>query len=423
MASKNLKAIVASRGHYTVKVNNKEALAFDSETILEGARKLPANVYQWGTGGLAPGIEKQGRLPVKNYLGTHFPVEIMTRPVYAQHTERKRSPCWACRFDHCGILTITEGPYKGFVGEEPEYEGFAAFASNIDQRDPLGVVVLSNDCDRLGMDLNEAGWIIAWVMECYEKGLITKKDTDGLDMTWGNVEATRAMLRKIAYREGIGDLLAEGVMRAAQRLAGGEAADMAIYLNNGVTPRGHDHRSHWTMILDVATSNSGTDEHGIQSPAPSSVGLPAATDLFSPEGTAAVLAAGAGKYHFDDCLGICRLSIMGSSTDKLINALNDVTGWDFKVEEVREVGLRISNLLRAFNVRHGLTPEREYPSERYASAALKGEGKGKAFLPVFEKARQDYYQNMGWDVTTGRPLPETLRRFSLDYVIKDLYKD
>ncbi|MDD5289257.1 MAG: aldehyde ferredoxin oxidoreductase C-terminal domain-containing protein, partial [Dehalococcoidales bacterium] len=280
--------------------------------------------------------------------------------------------------------------------------------------------------DRLGMDTNEAGWIIAWIMECYDKKLLTKNDTDGLEMTWGNVEAAKAMLRKIAYREGIGDLLAEGAMRAAEHL-GGEAANLAIYTKKGNTPRGHDHRNNWTMILDVCTSDSSTDETGGRNPPPSSVGLPPETDLFTPEGAAAMLAVAPGKYHFHDSLGICRLTLFGTKDfgtkeTRIIEVLNAVTGWDFKYEEMRQLCHRVSNLLRAFNVRHGLTPELEAPSPRYGSAALAGPAPGKSILPVFEEVRNNYYRKMGWDVDTGRPLPATLRSLGLDYVIKDLWQ-
>ena len=128
-------------------------------------------------------------------------------------------------------------------------------------RDVVGAFVLSNDVDRLGFDLNEAGWLLGFVMDCYDRGIITKKDTDGLEMTWGNVEAARTLLHKIATRDGFGNILAEGIKRAAEQI-GGEALNHAVYIQKGHAPRGHDHRSRWTEIVDYATSSQGTIETG-----------------------------------------------------------------------------------------------------------------------------------------------------------------
>lgn len=420
MASKNLKAIAVARGDQAVPVHDRNKLSETSKVMFEEAAKFPLDFVRWGTSLSYPILQVKRSLPVKNYLEHSFPaaaLEEFNGPKYRSHLDRKRIPCWGCRFDHCSVVTIKDGPYAGFVGEEPEYEGFAAWGSLIDQRDPMAALVLSNEVDRLGMDTNEAGWLIAWVMECYEKGLLTTKDTDGLEMTWGNVEATRAMLRKIAFREGIGDLLAEGVMRAAERM-GGEARDLAIYTRKGNTPRGHDHRRGWTMILDVSTSSMGVDETGAQNVAPASVGLPPETDPYTPEGAALLLAGSSGKFQFYDSLVICRLTLYGTANSRVIDALNALTGWDFTEEESVHFGRRSVHLARAFNVRHGLTPQFEAPSARYASAALEGPGQGKTMLPVFEEARKNYYRAMGWDVATGWPLPETLKKYDLEFVTR-----
>ena len=129
---------------------------------------------------------------------------------------------------HCHSYKLTKGQLAGRIVEEPEYEGLAAWGSQIGQTDVLMAILLNHQVDCLGMDCNESGWVIGLVMECYEKGIITEKDTDGLEMTWGNVEAVKAMLNKIANRQGVGDLLAEGTMRVAQHL-GGEALKLGIY--------------------------------------------------------------------------------------------------------------------------------------------------------------------------------------------------
>lgn len=422
MASKNLKAIAVARGPSRVMVKDGEKLRSAFKEVLDWAKRSPLNIYQWGTSIAYPTTGKMGRLPIRNYTGTDYPEpDPFTAPHYRPLFKRKRTPCWACQFDHCAIMEVKQGPYAGTVIDEPEYEGLAAWSCLIDQNDPVAAAVLSNDVDLLGMDTNEAGWIIAWVMECFERGLLTTKDTDGLEMTWGNVEATRAMLRKIANREGIGDILAEGAMRAARRI-GGEAAGLAVYTLKGNTPRGHDHRSNWHIMLDVSTSDTGTDAAQV-SGTPAELGLPPDIDLFTPEGAGAYLAAGYGWSTLRDSMGLCYLSILGAPKEAVLAALNAATGWDFTVAESDEFGRRVAHLLRAFDARHGLTPKVEAPSARYGSAAIQGPApaRERSILSVWEEARRAFHVKMGWDAESGRPLPETLRRFGLDHVVKDIW--
>ena len=143
-------------------------------------------------------------LPVKNYSTNLFPEYLeFSRESIEPLFEIKRTPCWACRFDHRRMLKAKSGAYAGYVGKEPEYEQWAHWGSNIGQKDPIAAFVLSNEVDGLGMDCNHVGWIISWLMECFEKGLMSKDDIDGLEMGWGNVEATLTMLKKIAARQGI----------------------------------------------------------------------------------------------------------------------------------------------------------------------------------------------------------------------------
>ena len=421
MASKNLKAIAVARGWKRPAVADKEKLNSLAKLILEDVQKVPLNIFQWGTGNTYPIAEKGGWLPIKNYLETTYAEkERFSGPKYRPMFKRQRTPCWGCRFDHVARVTIIEGPYAGFVGDEPEYESFAAFGSLTLQNDPAAAVVLSNEVDRLGMDINETGWIMAWVMECYEKGLITKEDTGGLEMTWGNVEAMRALVRKIAYREGFGNILAEGAMRAAQKF-GSEAAKLAIFTGKGNTPRGHDHRIMWHMILDASTADTGTDQAGLTVASPATLGLSLDTDIYTAEGAASMLAAGGGKMPFQDTIGMCRLALIGVPNPRITETLNAATGWNLSEDDVWAIGRRLIHLLRAFNARHGQSPRNDFPSARYASDPASGPAKGNTFLPVFERARRSYYQKMGWDLDTGRPLPETLRKFDLDYVIKDLW--
>ena len=260
MGSKKLKAIAVERGHQKVEIANPERY---SEAVKEFAKNFHAMkhpLFQYGTADLVGMAKKLGWLPVKNYTTSEFPeFERFTGESIRASFKTKSTPCWACRKGHTCRIQIEEGPYAGFEGEEPDYEGVAAMGSLIGQTDPATTIVLCNLVDRLGMDINESGYVIAWLMECYEKGYLKKNDLDGLEMTWGNAGAVQEMLKKIAHRQGCGNLLAEGVKRASEKI-GGEAAGCAVYTMKGASPRTHDHRANWPELIDTCLSNTGTIE-------------------------------------------------------------------------------------------------------------------------------------------------------------------
>ncbi|MFQ6074629.1 MAG: aldehyde ferredoxin oxidoreductase C-terminal domain-containing protein, partial [Candidatus Bathyarchaeia archaeon] len=307
---------------------------------------------------------------------------------------------------------LTEGRYAGEIVEEPEYEQFAAWGPAIDQKDVASAIMLSKEVDRLGMDTNEGGWVIGFAMECYEKGLLTKEDLNGMEMRWGDAEAARLMLNLIARREGIGDVLAEGVKRAARQI-GGDAPRFAIHTMKGNTPRGHDHRTRWTEMFDTSVSNTGTIE----------TWAPIAATVYGREMAMEVSASCAntkGAMQLDDSAVICRFNSR-MNVQLLSEGIAAATGWDFTYEEGMQVGRRAVNLLRAFNIRHGIRGELDYPSPRYGSTPINGPAAEKSILPYWPDMLQNYYTLMGWDVPTGKPLPDTLRTLGLGYVVNDIW--
>jgi len=426
MGSKRLKAIVAQRAPGSVPVHDRQPLADVAKALFDRVAK-DQGVYRWGTlRGVARGARGGGWLPVKNYTTNIYnippeEVEKWDGPYLQANYVSGRHNCWACRFSHCTMFTIPEGPYKGFVGEEPEYEQFAAFGPVIGNIDVTAAIVLANECDRLGFENNEMGWLIGLVMECYEKGVLTQEQLDGLDMSWGNVEAVRSLMRKIAHREGIGDLLAEGVMRAAREI-GGEAVNFAIHTAKGNTPRGHDHRSRWTEMFDTATSNTGTMETGgmvfMPLDALQAIGVEGPPDMFSGQEVSTFNAKTKGAMLFEDSLGVCRFNTR-TDVPHLTEAVNAVTGWDMDVQEAMQVGRRAVNLLRAFNIRHGIGPELDAPSRRYGSAPIDGPAVGVSIQPVWDDMLANYYRLLGWD-EKGVPSRETLEALGIGHVAEDL---
>jgi len=427
MGAKKLKAIVVDRGRKAVEVADYERLSSLAKDLFEKVTHTPGSgAYsqaRWGTIGNIETCRDRlarGSLPVKNYTTNLFPeYENFSWNRFGPFFETKRRPCWACRFNHCRIMKVKEGRYAGYVGEEPEYEQVAAWGPIIGQTDVVEAFVLSNQVDRLGLDTNEAGWLIAWMMECYEKGLLSRDDTGGIEMRWGDAEATKAMLSKIARREGIGDILAEGVKRAAEHF-GGQARQLAIYTEKGNTPRAHDHRNVWSKMLDTCTSDTGTDEAGSRV-AKQDLRLPADADPFSAEVVAKRLAASVYRMPLDDCLVMCKFNNRGIGLDYLAELLKAATGWDITAEEVSATGYRVVNLLRVFNIRHGHTAELDAPSPRYSSTPVDGPFKGKTIVPVWRDMVKNYYRLMGWDPETGKPLAETLERLGLAHVTRDIW--
>ena len=431
MGSKRLKAIVAQRAPGSVPVHDQEALAEVARTIFSRVAETPEGregVYRWGTlRGVARSTQGgTGTLPVKNYTTDIYNIspedlEKWDGPYLQQHYVTGRHNCWACRFQHCTMFTIPEGPYKGFEGEEPEYEQFAAFGPAIGNTDVEAAIVLANECDRLGFENNEMGWLIGLVMECYEKGVLTQEQLDDLDMSWGNVEAVRVLMRKMAHREGVGDLLAEGVMRAAQKI-GGEATNFAIHTMKGNTPRGHDHRSRWTELFDTATSNTGTMETGgmglMPTDALEAIGAGVRPGNFSGLEISTFNAKTKGAMLFEDSLGVCRFN---TRTDMIYlpKALNAATGWDMDPQEALDVGRRAVNLLRAFNIRHGISPELDAPSPRYGSTPIDGPATGVSIQSLWEEMIANYYQLLGWN-ENGVPKRETLEALGIGHVADHL---
>ncbi len=425
LGSKKLKAIAVDRGKGRPSVSDSRRLREIGKGMVEKLKTDPALVasFNWGT---LTGITQAGAggwLPVKNYTTSKYPISAEALDKYAQEYNRgqfepKANPCWACKNHHCHKMRITEGPYAGEIVEEPEYEGFAACGPIIGQTDVASTMVIANDVDRWGMDINEMGYLLGLVMECYEKGIITLEDTDGLRMTWGNADATREMLRKIAHREGFGDVLAEGVMRAA-RLIGGDAPSMAVHTMKGNSVRGHDHRVVWLELFDTSLSNTGTIETHRSAPR-QLYGVPAEFDQFDPDAVVSFTAKAKGASPFEDSLGVCRFCTR-LDTLAQVEAVRAATGWDYTFDEAKRVGLRAVNLLRAFNLRHGIGPDLDRPSPRYASTPEDGPAQGVSIMPHWDKMVHDYYDQMGWDPESSKPLPDTLKNLGLEHVAADLW--
>lgn len=429
LASKQLKAIAVERGKNTITLHDPEALKAVAKEMKDEILTYP--FCSWGTtGSFADGmIAKYGMMPIRNLTTTisDFSDEKLNKfgsPYTRTQHNGKKDNCWACPANHCHTYVLSEGEYIGEKVFEPEYECLTSLGPIIGNDDASAAIYLANLTDRLGMDVNEIGWVLGLAIECYEKDVITKEQSDGLELTWGNYKAVEELMYKIANREGFGNILAEGAMIAAQKI-GGEAPNFAVHTMKGVTPRTVEYRHVWPWMLDYCISNTGSNEgyEYILRPADVGIDSPEGQRLnpeLSPEVAVDLTVKTSWSAHFLDCLGVCWFSTNGDNK-RLCEAIRAATGWDFPAEESAEVGIRILNLMRAFNIRCGHTPEMDAPSLRFGGTVPDGMAAGQSFMDHMDEMRTGYYKGKGWDEHTGKPLPETLRKSGLEFAIPEMW--
>jgi aldehyde:ferredoxin oxidoreductase len=272
-------------------------------------------------------------------------------------------------------------------------------------------MMLSGLTDRLGFDNNEAGWLVGWVMEGMEDGWLTEEQV-GFKTGWGDAAGTERILRMTASREGFGDLLAEGVKRASEKL-GGKAADAAIYTMKGNSPRGHDHRNRWAEMFDTCVSGTSTIETHM------SVMNPEAQGPANPINVSSEVARTKGLMQLEDSALTCRFNTR-MNHKRLAAAISAATGWDMGPDEAWDIGRRAVNLMRAFNLQTGLSAEHDRPSFRYGSTPVDGPTEGISIQPHWDEMLRNYYEKMGWHPETGVPTKETLEGLGIGPVWGDL---
>jgi aldehyde:ferredoxin oxidoreductase len=423
MGKKRLKAVAIVRGTRAIRAADPRGIYAAADEIAFDLRTNPAarTLYEYGTLPGVVNLHGLGALPIKNYTTSVAPADVDMKqweaPALRQGFDHRGHQCSACGMHHCHMQVLPRGEHQGQIVDEPEYEGWSGAGWTLGCTDPVAVSWLNTQIDRACVDVNEFGWLCGWVMECQEKGYITERDL-GFRLAWGDAEAANRLLGMVSRREGLGDLLAEGVKLAAERL-GGPAQECAIYTGKNASPRGHDHRARWDEMLDTCTGSTGTLETG-PPVFPAELGLPARINPFDPEQVARQTAALNGRRHFEDSLGACIFTTR-TSFDNLCRALSAATGWEFHRDDAVRFGRRIGALLRAFNCRCGIGPDLERPSKRYGSTPVDGPAQGQSIEKHWDHMLDVWYDGMGYDRATGRPRPETLRALDLSWLIPALW--
>ncbi len=421
MGSKNLKAI-AVRGHNLPRVIDSERVKAIRQQVLGETKGHWLS--ELGTGGPDMiDLVTEGNLPVRNFRDGLFPeVEQIHSGVMKDTITVGMEGCYACPV-RCKKMVQFEEPYRvDAVYGGPEYESIAALGSDCGVGNVKAVVKANERCGAYSLDTISAGSTVAFAMECFEKGLLTTGDTGGIDLRFGNDEALLKVIDLIARREGIGDLLAEGTARMAEKIGRG-SADFAMHvkgLENGmhdprvsaglglgymVNPNGADHCPNLFDLRFMAWPLIKELHHlGITETLPS--------NEISPR-KVAILRLAQLKKIFDDCSAVCLF--LEYSLDRQAELIKAVTGWETGAVELIRVAERVLTVARLFNIKEGFSAADDVLPERFFQPKTDGVLAAK---PPFdradmEKAKSYYYRLMGWD-EKGVPLPEKVEELYIE---------
>jgi aldehyde:ferredoxin oxidoreductase len=378
-----------------------------------------------GTPGVTTTQNKLGVLGTNNWQTEIFDeVEKISGEVMKEKMVKRDRGCFSCPIRCTKMSYIKSGPYAGTFDEGPEYETIFAFGSMCGIPSIEAIAKADRLSDEYSLDTISMGAVAAFAMECYEKGILTKKDTDGLDLKFGNDEALIELIHKVAKREGIGDILAEGCDVAAKKI--GKGSEKFVSTIKGCEMAGHSPRGNKGFGLGVATGTRG-GSHQDARPTAERIGK-APTDRKTTEGKPEYAIGTQHTTTLQDSMCVCRMTegIYGlwEITNEHLNTVNIVTGMGLTLEEITKCAERIVNLERAFNCREGFNREMDILSPRFMTEPIpEGPSKGMYYpKEELEKLKDKYYDLRGWDKKTGIPTKKKLEELGLTKEAKDLYK-
>jgi len=422
MGSKKLKAVVV-KGNKKTSVNNPDALKKEIAELAKLQKLNRGGMHEHGTAEGLIGNELSGDLPIKNWkLGAwDRKSEKITGEVMTEKYLTKAFHCGNCVIGCGRTIRINEGKYAGVEGAGPEYETIGCMGSNLLIEDLEAICKANELCNRYGMDTISTGGVIGFAMECYEHGLITEKDTDGLKLEWGSPEAMIGMIEMIVNKKAIGELLGYGVRKASD-IIGGISKEFAIEVK-GLEFPAHEPRVFNGTALTYATSNRGAChlsdlgsrfyEKALSMP---EIGLMEPAGTLTVEGKGKMIAGLQNVSGLYDSLKICKFTVwFGVDTSKLLTWLNMITGWDMKMDEFLQAGERIFNLKRMYNVRCGISRKDDTLPPRIL-VSKRGEGGCAEHLPPLNIMLNEYYEARGWN-EIGIPTMKKLKELGLDNLL------
>ncbi len=374
-----------------------------------------------------------GRLPTYNMRqGVFEEAEKLGSEEYRKKYLVRPRADFSC-LQRCGrFVRVASGPYKT-LGKGPEFECLSALGSRCGNSRLDSIMYIHHLCDEYGMDTIGVGSVIAWAMECYERGILTKEDTGGLEFVWGDPDLIATLTEMIGRREGFCDLLAEGTYRAAQKV--GRGSDKYVMHVKKHDIAGQEPRGQKSMGLASATSARGAD-HLYAFPVLDEGSvfdkeirewygerfLPEIGDRLNPKYKGYMVFHNENYSVLIESLGVCKYGTMVPPAlyyEDLIRALEVTVGWSTSEEELRTIGERIVNLNRLFNVREGFSRKDDTLPERLLKEkAPLGPPKGQ--VVELDEMLDEYYNYRGWDPETGVPTPEKLKQLGLEEEAKGI---
>jgi aldehyde:ferredoxin oxidoreductase len=431
MGSKKLRAIaVRGKQRYQVIANDPETLMALGSKLAKGVRENPQSwdLQQRGTPGLVEGLNAGGILPTRNFQqGVFENVDDVKWEAYEKQLLTARRSCYACAI-RCKREVAIDGRVSPYGG--PEYETIGSFGPDCGISNLQAIAKANELCNAYMLDSISTGATIAFAMECFEHGLINLADTDGIELRFGNVEAMLVMIERIARRQGFGDLLAEGSLRAAEKI-GGNAKFFAIQVK-GQELAMHEPRGKYNVGMGYAISEIGADHlvvtHDPALADPDSLTFKNAQALGITVAQPARSLSDEKMNQFfilerwnslEKVVGFCFFGPAPRSlihADDVLGAINAATGWNTTIEEALQIGERATNMARVFNIREGFSRKDDILPERIFQGLQNGPLEGKP-LPrdEFERALTALYGLKGWDPDTSQPSRERLEALSLDW--------
>ena len=425
MGSKNLKAIVAV-GNEKVSVAGKETYRKVRKAALADIQEsmISSSFHYLGTAAAMDMGMLTGDVPIKNWsVGEGYEMAAAVGgPAIHENILQGRIACYACPIGCKPVVAVGDSKYPVLKGPGPEYETCAAFGTMI-MNDNLKAIAYLNDlCNRLGLDTITCGATVAFIMDCYENGLLSRNDLDGLDLSWGNVDAVIELVKKIGAREGIGTAAALGSRTMADHI-NGNAVNFAVTVKGLEVPM-HDPRAFHGAGLAYMTSNRGAChlQHAAQAVeqgmvAWPEIGLEEDYPATASSGKAPMVAICENIGQMANMACICHFVFWAMGLGNFFKGFNAITGYDFSMEDFLAAGERSWVLKRALNNIMGMTAENDRLPEKILTALVDGNAAGS--VPDEALMRSEYYQIRGLD-ESGIPTSLLLQRTGLDCLQKRL---
>ena len=439
MGSKNLKAI-AVRGSMPIEIADPEESLRYHKKLIESIQssKYAEIMGRWGTMFIYDVTNSTGLVRTRNLQANQLPDSEELECEEIEEYSTGMTACFGCTM-HCRHkYTLKEGPLKGKYAEGPEYTTLGAFGTEVGSNSLQRALEGNYLVNELGLDTLETGSMIAWAMELHEKDLLPKDMVGDLDLEWGNMDSVLQLVEDIAYRRGLGDVLAEGPNRAIRKL--GPDTDYYNIQIKGMSSLHSDERPTPSLALGIATATRGAD-HLRSRPAIDLYHLPESVleKIYDHKGMTSDYRDYQGKpwmifwqeclFALVDALGICKFQTVFLSPnmpkwEEYGRLLEIITGLKYTPEQLREVGERIYNVERLFNIREGASRADDILPERFfrepTPMGLEAVRDRVIDREKFEQMMDEYYDIHGWD-KEGNPKPETLKRLGLDQEPEHLF--